>query len=101
MRSKMLIDKGSFSSDQLWQAIRDDVLQAITSIQWPPGSGAFILYDEAGKRRREGGKSYFPLWEALGTLIAKGVLWIIAIEQDAVSRSVPRIAKGTDGRALM
>ncbi len=95
----MLIDKGGVAASQLWQHIQRDVLQAITSIQWPPGSGAFILYDEPGKRRGEG--SNFPLWEALATFVARGVLWVVAIEQDAVSKSVPRIEKGTDGRALM
>ncbi|RAQ96834.1 PDDEXK family nuclease [Thermogemmatispora tikiterensis] len=198
VKSKILIDKGGFSSLPSWQRIRSDVLQAIASIQWPPGSGAFVLYDELGKRRGEGngvkpikdacmlylreqgwlleydlglpgigkvdavylvdGKQfalewetgnissshrslnkmalamlkgtliggvlilpsrimyryltdrignfeeitpYFPLWEALGTFVNIGILWVIAIEQDAVSKSVPRIEKGRDGRALM
>jgi hypothetical protein len=41
---------------------------------------------------------YFPLWRALQ--VEKGLLVVIAIEHDAVSTSVPRIPKGTDGRAL-
>ena len=41
---------------------------------------------------------YFPLWKALQ--IKEGLLAIIAIEQDGVSKDVPRIPKGTDGRAL-
>lgn len=41
---------------------------------------------------------YFPLWRALA--VDEGFLAVIAIEQDAVSLSVPRIPKGTDGRAL-
>ena len=41
---------------------------------------------------------YFPLWKALK--IEEGLLAVIAIEHDAVSQSVPRIPKGTDGRAL-
>jgi len=41
---------------------------------------------------------YFPLWRALK--VEEGLLAVIAIEHDAVSRSVPRIPKGTDGRAL-
>jgi len=41
---------------------------------------------------------YFPLWRALK--VEEGLLTVIAIEHDAVSRSVPRIPKGTDGRAL-
>lgn len=41
---------------------------------------------------------YFPLWAAIP--ISEGVLGVIAIEQDGVSKSVPRIPKGTSGRAL-
>jgi hypothetical protein len=41
---------------------------------------------------------YFPLWRALH--VDEGLLMVVAIEHDAVSRDVPRIAKGTDGRAL-
>lgn len=41
---------------------------------------------------------YFPLWRAVP--ITSGVLAIIAVEHDGVSKAVPRIAKGTDGRAL-
>ena len=42
---------------------------------------------------------YFPLWRSLE--VEKGYLAVIAIEQDAVSKDVPRILKGTDGRALL
>jgi len=42
---------------------------------------------------------YFPLWKALQ--VDEGLLAIIAIEHDAVSNAVPRIMKGTDGRALL
>ena len=41
---------------------------------------------------------YFPLWRALH--VEEGLLVVIVIEHDAVSRAVPRIPKGTDGRAL-
>jgi hypothetical protein len=41
---------------------------------------------------------YFPLWRTL--TVEEGLLVVIAIEHDAVSRSVPRIPKGTNGRAL-
>ena len=40
---------------------------------------------------------YLPLWKA--TPCDKGILEIIVIEHDAESSSVPRIPKGTDGRA--
>jgi hypothetical protein len=42
---------------------------------------------------------YFPLWKALH--IDEGLLVVIAIEHDSVSSEVERIAKGTDGRALL
>lgn len=41
---------------------------------------------------------YFPLWKSLP--VDEGLLAIMAIEHDSVSRDVPRIPKGTDGRAL-
>jgi hypothetical protein len=40
---------------------------------------------------------YFPLWQSIP--IQEGILAIVAIEHDAVSLGVPRIQKGTDGRA--
>lgn len=43
---------------------------------------------------------YFPLWRSLKASISEGLLAIISIEQDALSLDVPRIGKGTDGRAL-
>jgi hypothetical protein len=42
---------------------------------------------------------YFPLWHALE--VEEGFLALMAIEHDAVSNTVPRIPKGTDGRALL
>jgi hypothetical protein len=43
-------------------------------------------------------KPYFALWKSVP--LRAGILEIIVIEQDAVSKDVPRIPKGTDGRAL-
>ena len=42
---------------------------------------------------------YFPLWKAL--CVEEGLLVVIAVEHDGVSNFVPRIEKGTDGRALV
>ena len=41
---------------------------------------------------------YFPFWQS--TPVREGILAVMAIEHDAVSLNVPRIKKGTDGRAL-
>jgi hypothetical protein len=41
---------------------------------------------------------YFPLWKSLQC--DEGILAIFTVEHDAVDRNAPRIAKGTNGRAL-
>jgi hypothetical protein len=41
---------------------------------------------------------YFDLWRAIPC--SEGVLEIVVVEQDAESVDVPKIGKGTDGRAL-
>lgn len=41
---------------------------------------------------------YFPLWRSI--TVKQGVLAVIEIEHDGTSENVPRILKGTDGRAL-
>lgn len=41
---------------------------------------------------------YFPLWSSLNCEV--GLLAVIAVEHDAVSKDVPRIPKGTSGRAI-
>jgi hypothetical protein len=41
---------------------------------------------------------YFPFWQSIP--VREGILAVMAIEHDAVSLNVPRIEKGTDGRAL-
>jgi hypothetical protein len=42
---------------------------------------------------------YFDLWRRAS--VEDGLLVVIAIEQDGVSKDVPRIPKGTNGRALI
>jgi hypothetical protein len=42
---------------------------------------------------------YFDVWRAVE--IQEGFLAVFVIEHDAVDSSVPRIMKGTDGRALL
>ena len=193
-----LIDSGNFSDSQDWYRIREQIVAAIQSVEWPPGSGSFTLYDQPGKKRGEGNgvkpikdacmeklkktgwsletpvdiatlkkpgkmdatfpvgeklfcvewetgnvsssrrainkmalgllkriliggvlivpsrlmkkyltdrvgnypelEPYFPLWQSVP--VEEGLLAVMAIEHDAVSKDVPRIAKGTDGRAL-
>lgn len=43
-------------------------------------------------------RPYLPLWGSIP--IQEGILQIVVVEHDATSFDVPRIPKGTDGRAL-
>ncbi len=45
-------------------------------------------------------KRYYPLWRIWSQHAEFGYLAIITVEHDLESRDVPRISKGTDGRAL-
>ena len=42
---------------------------------------------------------YFDVWSTYP--LEEGILAIIVVEQDGISSDVPRIAKGTDGRATI
>jgi hypothetical protein len=49
-----IIEAGTFFQTETWRKIEDHILQAIRSIEWPPGSGSFTLFDEPGKKRGQG-----------------------------------------------
>ncbi len=198
VRVELLIDAGGFSASPEWVTIKEHITKSISAVEWPSGSGSFTLYDEPGKKRRQGSgvtpikeifvqnltrlgwsletpvdiaalkrpgpldatypvrnklfavewetgnissshramnkmalgilkgiliggililptremyhyltdrignlqelEPYFPLWKSLKC--EEGLLGVIAIEHDAVSKNVPRISKGTAGRAL-
>ena len=49
-----LIDAGHFFRSDEWKIIKGHIVQAIKSVEWPPGSGSFTLYDESGKERGKG-----------------------------------------------
>lgn len=194
-----LINVGTFGKSPDWERIRGQIFEGIKQIQWPPGSGAFALHEESGKKRGQGSgvkpikeacmlhlksvgweletkvdiatlkspgpidatcrvgeklfclewetgnissshralnkmalgilkgslvggllilpsramyryltdrvgnfpeiEPYFPMWSALP--VKEGLLAVLAIEHDAVGKDVPRIGKGTDGRAVV
>lgn len=193
-----LVNKGRFLTSTIWNRIFSDLRESIEAVEWPIGSGKFILFDDKGRGRGQGngvvpiknmfqsnlerrgwqlekkldiatyrspgkidavlkvdGKYFAVEWEtgnissshralnkmAIGLLkrkliggilvlptrkmyryltdrvgnfaeiepylelwksvnIEDGVLGIMKVEHDDVSRDVPRIPKGTDGRAL-
>lgn len=57
----------------------------------------FYLTDRIGNYAEI--EPYFPIWKGLN--VDKGVLGVIEVEHDCISEQVPKIPKGTDGRALV
>jgi hypothetical protein len=55
------------------------------------------LTDRVGNFREL--EPYFPMWKSLN--LPEKVLAIIEVEHDETSKKVPKIKKGTDGRALV
>lgn len=49
-----LIAAGTFASSAEWRRIRESLHHAIRAVDWPPGSGQFLIYPESGKQRRMG-----------------------------------------------
>jgi hypothetical protein len=49
-----LINRGYFPDSEEWQQIRQQAINAVISVDWPPGSGLFTIYPESGKKRNEG-----------------------------------------------
>jgi hypothetical protein len=43
---------------------------------------------------------FFPVWRAMSRLWDKGAIWVFAVEHDREDTNSPRIAKGTNGRAI-
>jgi hypothetical protein len=70
VKTEILVDKGKFSSTEDWLRIRNDVEAAIMSMEWPPGSGKFTLYDEQGKGRGKG-NGVKPIKEMFARLLCK------------------------------
>ena len=56
-----------------------------------------FLTDRVGNYREL--EPYFPVWRDVS--VENGLLAVVAVEHDATSMTVPRINKGTDGRALV
>lgn len=194
----VLIDNGGFSKSSEFKKILDNIYRSIDLIEWPLGTGKFLLYPESGKKRNEGNgvvpiktaftknlsrlgwileakidiatvkrpgpidaiyklnkkifavewetgnissshralnkmalgiqkelliggilimptlemskyltdrigkyseiEPYFPLWSSIPC--KEGYLGVLAVEHDGISYDIPRIPKGTDGRAL-
>lgn len=49
-----LISAGGYAGSKDWLLTRKSLYKAIRKVDWPSGSGKFLIYPESGKRRGEG-----------------------------------------------
>lgn len=49
-----LVSRGSYAKSKEWRKFRAQILKDIEAIDWPPGTGQFLIYPESGKKRGEG-----------------------------------------------
>jgi hypothetical protein len=49
-----LISCGRFANSDEWAVIKKSIHKAVRAVDWPPGSGRFIIHPQSGKKRGEG-----------------------------------------------
>lgn len=54
VHEETLISTGAYAISAEWLATRSSLHKAIREVDWPPGSGSFLIYPESGKKRRAG-----------------------------------------------
>jgi hypothetical protein len=82
-----LVDVGGVGGSAEWARSSRDIRQAISSIHWPPGSGAFTIRPESGKKTGQGNgvkpiKQGFVSW-------LRDAGWEIEAELDLATRVKP------------
>ena len=46
-----LISRGKYARSREWVELQTHIHDAVARVDWPPGSGAFTIYPESGKKR--------------------------------------------------
>lgn len=54
VRVETLIARGRYAESAEWRTTREKILKAIRRVDWPPGSGSFMIHPQSGKKRGEG-----------------------------------------------
>ena len=49
-----IINCGPYAASPHWRRTRKQIHSAVRACEWPPGSGAFTIYPQSGKKRGEG-----------------------------------------------
>ena len=67
-----LISTGQFAVSREWRRTQTEIYAAITSAEWPPGSGAFTIHPTSGKQRGEGNGVVPIKARCIAQLVANG-----------------------------
>ena len=54
MHVETLLSAGPFARSQEWADLRGELHLAIEKVDWPPGTGKFIIFPQSGKKTGEG-----------------------------------------------
>lgn len=102
VRTEILINAGDFAQSKEWDVRYDHICKAIKSIDWPPGSGSFTLYDQPGKKSGEG-SGVKPIKDACMVRLRDDFGWSLETRIDIATAKVPGPLDATcavDGRLL-
>ena len=87
VHTETLISKGSYKDSVEWSKIHSIILKKIKSVEWPAGSGKFIVYPESGKKRGEG-NGVAPIKDDLINKLLK-IGWKKEVSLDLATRKKP------------
>jgi hypothetical protein len=88
-----ILDEGSFSSTSTWIEAREDVIDSVRGVYWPPGSGEFVVFPEENENgvnpiteQFEDNLDTRPDWESTGRKWLSGLLKERGILDDALKK---------------
>lgn len=88
-----LLDEGEFSETDTWRNAREDVLDSVRHVYWPPGNDSFLVYPEENENgvnpiteQFESNLDKQPDWESTGRKWLSGLLEERGILDDAVEK---------------
>jgi hypothetical protein len=91
-REVTIVDQGDFSQTDKWAEAREQAMDAVREVDWPPGTGSFTIYPEREANGVNPATAIFehnidnkPLWKETGRTHFKSLLREIGMLDDAVA----------------
>jgi hypothetical protein len=87
MGLEYLIRAGTFPDGPEWREVEGEVRSAVECVDWPPGSGKFLIYPESGKKRGMGNGVVPIKKNCINRLREKG--WVPEQDDIDMSKELP------------